>query len=232
MEVRVKERLTGAIVLAALVVIVVPEILSGPKRAASSASGSHTVTIDLSGTHHLAPATVPAGDGLIGVRPDGAGGPAAPEAVANVPAAETHATEPAPPAAGTDSSPSGAKPGAPSAARRQAPQPPRRLVPRPQSRRRLQPPAAQASRPTPSQPTEAVAGWVVQLGSFISRDNAQKLVHDLQHKGYKVFVSEFRGSDKVLYRVRVGPEQDRARADALRLRLANEGYKGSVTPHP
>jgi DedD protein len=72
----------------------------------------------------------------------------------------------------------------------------------------------------------------VQLGSFASRPNAEKLADELKRGGYSAFVSEFRGSGKVLYRVRVGPEQDRARADALAQRLARDGRKGTVAPHP
>jgi DedD protein len=72
----------------------------------------------------------------------------------------------------------------------------------------------------------------VQLGSFASRPNAEKLAAELRGGGYAAFVSEFRGSGRVLYRVRVGPEQDRGRADALAARLAREGRKGTVAPHP
>lgn len=72
----------------------------------------------------------------------------------------------------------------------------------------------------------------MQLGSFASRPNAEKLAGELRGDGYTAFVSEFRGSGRVLYRVRVGPEQDRARADALAARLAREGRKGTVAPHP
>jgi DedD protein len=72
----------------------------------------------------------------------------------------------------------------------------------------------------------------VQLGSFASRPNADKLAGELRGRGYSAFVSEFRGSGRVLYRVRVGPEQDRGRADALAARLARDGNKGTVAPHP
>jgi DedD protein len=72
----------------------------------------------------------------------------------------------------------------------------------------------------------------VQLGSFSTRANAEKLVAELKSKGYPAFVSQFQGASKVLHRVRVGPEQDRARADALAQRLKRDGFPGSVTPHP
>jgi DedD protein len=70
----------------------------------------------------------------------------------------------------------------------------------------------------------------VQLGSFASKENADHLSTTLRGKGYKSFVSEFRGGGRVLWRVRVGPEQDRARADAITHRLQRDGYKGTVAP--
>jgi cell division septation protein DedD len=72
----------------------------------------------------------------------------------------------------------------------------------------------------------------VQLGSFASRENAEHLAQLLHGKGYSAFVSEYRGSGKVLFRVRVGPEQDHARAEAIAARLEHEGYRGSVAPEP
>jgi DedD protein len=81
-------------------------------------------------------------------------------------------------------------------------------------------------------PAAGAEGWVVQLGSFASRDHAESIAKSLHAKGYRAFVSEFRGSGRVLYRVRVGPEQDRARADAIAARLAHEGQRGSVMPQP
>ena len=72
----------------------------------------------------------------------------------------------------------------------------------------------------------------MQLGSFSRRENAEGLAKSLRGKGYRAFVSEFRGSGKVLYRVRVGPEQDRNRADQVAARLAHDGHKGSVVPQP
>jgi DedD protein len=71
---------------------------------------------------------------------------------------------------------------------------------------------------------------VVQLGSFAKRENGERLARELRAKGYRAYVSEFRGSGQTLWRVRVGPEQDRARADAIATRLAHDGVHGSVTP--
>ena len=91
-------------------------------------------------------------------------------------------------------------------------------------------PSPVAAPPRPSAVAHGGEAWVVQLGSFASRDNAERLARQLRAKSYSAFVSEFRGSGRVLFRVRVGPEQDRARADAIAARLAREGHRGSVAP--
>jgi DedD protein len=57
-------------------------------------------------------------------------------------------------------------------------------------------------------------------------------VGELRGRGYPAFIVEYRADGRVLHRVRVGPEQDRARADALAARLAKDGYPGTVARHP
>jgi cell division septation protein DedD len=68
------------------------------------------------------------------------------------------------------------------------------------------------------------------LGSFAAKDNAEKLAHDLNAHKYKAFVSQYRGGGKVLWRVRVGPEQDHDRVERIAERLAADGHKGTVAP--
>ena len=72
----------------------------------------------------------------------------------------------------------------------------------------------------------------MQLGAFSSRDAANQLVTNLRSKGYAAFILELRRDGKVLYRVRVGPERDRARAESVAERLSRDGFKASVTAHP
>lgn len=75
--------------------------------------------------------------------------------------------------------------------------------------------------------------WVVQIGSFGDRKNAEKEVASLKAKGFPAFVRRFVASeDKVLYRVRIGPEKDRARAEKLFERLSKAGIKGQIVPDP
>jgi len=239
MDTRIKERLVGAIALVAIVVIVVPELLTGQRSApvAPVTPGTvptQTVVIDLTKPRGANP---PAQEPVAAATPAPAPAPeprqvpepAPPDAALGAPAHEPPAALPTPAPAAPTATPSTAASapgnapangkGAPIASTRSAtpaPAPP------------VAPPTA-----TPPRPSAAAHGgesWVVQLGSFSSHDNAEHFAASLRAKGYKAFVSEFHGSGKVLFRVRVGPEQDRARADAIAARLAHEGHKGSVTP--
>lgn len=77
------------------------------------------------------------------------------------------------------------------------------------------------------------AAWVVQIGSFSERKNAEKEVAALKDKGFPAFMSRFvTANEQVLYRVRVGPEKERARAEKLAERMSNAGVKGQVVTHP
>jgi cell division septation protein DedD len=71
----------------------------------------------------------------------------------------------------------------------------------------------------------------VQVGSFASRANADRLASRLQGKGFKAFVTEAVGSPK-LYRVRVGPQADRSAAQAMATRLKGAGHPGTLVAPP
>jgi DedD protein len=77
-----------------------------------------------------------------------------------------------------------------------------------------------------------IAGWAIQVGSFASRENAERLARNLKGKGFAATVSESSGKGKRLWRVRVGPEADRAAAVALGARLRAAGQSGAVVPYP
>lgn len=77
------------------------------------------------------------------------------------------------------------------------------------------------------------AGWVVRLGSFANEQNARALRDQLQSKGYKPVVEKISASGTPLLRISVGPEADRARAEAIRVRLEKElKLKGKVIQYP
>src|SRR4029453_12354361 len=90
-------------------------------------------------------------------------------------------------------------------------------------------PAAKPVAPAAAAPGIA---WAVQLGAFSSRTKAEQLVAELRKRRYAAFMLEYRASGQVLYRVRVGPEQDRARAQEIAARLEKDGFQPVVARHP
>jgi DedD protein len=220
MDSRAKQRLTGAVILVALFVLLVPELLTGPRTSnghgAPAEEGLRRYTIDLNATSPGSTAVSPAEVTLppvasVPVNPDRAqpGEPAA------APPA-TSESEIEDPAASGPSQP------APASTAREA---------RPQAH---PPPVARSAPPQPSAaaapPAVPKGSFVVQLGSFGSRDNADRLVRDMNAKGFNTFIAPITTNGRELYRVRVGPTRDRASAEALAARLKRAGQSGSIVP--
>jgi len=223
MDSRAKQRLTGAIILAALFVLLVPELLTGPKPASAPAApaeeeGMRSYTIDIDGksppvspaaTEHetATPApTNPAPTSQVAEPDTQAPPPAVLPAPANSAATETAPVQPRPAPAETPRSAPPASVATPT-------------------------PAPAAAAPAQPKPAQAPRGtFVVQLGSFGSRDNADRLVRDMSAKGFKAFVAPIRSGGRELYRVRVGPTHDRASAEALAADLKRVGQSGSIVP--
>lgn len=213
----VKERLTGAIILVALIVLLVPELLTGPIRSApramASAAGEpplRSYTITLGDETHSKPA-----------EPQGAT-----PAVSPVPV-----PLPAPAAASKDDSVAADTAPAPDTAPAAAAAP----VPAPaaaHARSEAPPPAAHAAKPAASGSADtstAGAAWLVQLGSFASRSNAERLAQQLKGQGFAASVSQG-SSGRHLYRVRVGPVHDHGAATQLQAKLQAAGHSGSIVP--
>ncbi|MDJ0760398.1 MAG: SPOR domain-containing protein [Woeseiaceae bacterium] len=78
----------------------------------------------------------------------------------------------------------------------------------------------------------ATGMWAVQLGSFSSADNANRLAADLRQKGFAAFLSKTDNGGKELHRVRIGPQKDKPAAEAMASRLKDAGHTGQVVPHP
>lgn len=76
-------------------------------------------------------------------------------------------------------------------------------------------------------------GWMVQMGSFNSRNNAMALRDKLRGGGYSAHLSDAGAGTSARYRVRVGPELDEDAARATRERLREQfGLSGMVVDHP
>ena len=81
--------------------------------------------------------------------------------------------------------------------------------------------------------TDSATGmWAVQLGSFGSQENAERLAADLRKQGFAAFLSQLSTGSGQLHRVRIGPQKDRESAEAMAERLAKAGHTGQVVPHP
>jgi DedD protein len=74
--------------------------------------------------------------------------------------------------------------------------------------------------------------WAVQLGSFSDQVNAEKLAAELRKQGFFAVLSKLDTEKGRLHRVRIGPQADRAAAEAVVKKLAAAGHKGQVVPHP
>jgi DedD protein len=214
MDRQLAERMVGAAVLLVALVVVVPAVLDGRGDLAADGTAPETAPIDLR-THTIQVDEVTP-------RPPVPRAADAPVPVAGVPATDDTSAGPPPgaaPAIGADE-PSTAPP--PVAATPAAE--PRQPEPDPDT------PARAVPAPPATATSVAPAGeWLVQLGSFSQRDNASRLADAVRARGFSVDVSETRGGNGRLYRVRVGPATTRAAADVRAQELAAAGYRGSVT---
>lgn len=199
MDRQLAERMVGAACLLAVLVLVVPTILDG-----NPDSGATITHPDVEGELDLRTHTI---------RLDG------PERTPPVPTPVQAVEEPS---AGP------VTPAAPAPVSADEP-PPAPVEPQPQPAE--QPPVVAAS-PPPSPPAPppaapAPAGdWIVQLGSFSSRANAERLAADVRAKGFGVSVDGGGGTSGNLFRVRAGPAPDKDGATELAGRLAAAGFKG------
>ncbi|MES9956509.1 MAG: SPOR domain-containing protein [Sedimenticola sp.] len=125
-------------------------------------------------------------------------------------------------------------------------QPPADLVPVEREREAVVPIDEPSTGTAPAESTETpvqkprqrvgLSAWVLQVGSFSNRENADKLVKELKQKQFAAFVEQVEIKGKKLHRVRVGPEVDRARAEQMLTRLnkvlKTKKIKASLKSYP
>jgi DedD protein len=231
----VKERLVGAAVLLAAAVILIPEMLSGPKHedafppaASVDDAPTKTYTIDLGqSSQRQAPSPAPAQVETTDAPPsESAATPPTRSATQAFPESTITQSEPQRAESAVPTGKPAAKPQA-DASKPVAPSP--ATLPKRETADAAVPnPAAVASER--SVPTNK--GWAVQLGSFGKADTAERLAQQVRSKGHAAFVMPVKSGSGTLYRVRVGPLQDRAEADALQRQLKGENPNAAVVPHP
>jgi DedD protein len=251
MDRRVKERLIGATILMVLVVLIVPELLSGPKRpsgepTATRGMPSQTVTVEV---HTHATTRGPAQSVAPPVAPTPANAAAR---VAALPADEAAA-------AGAPSAESAAEGQAPAQVQSEgsAIRADQAMRPVPASTEITTRPAVSngnssgavasgavasgavasgaaasgAASPAGAASSAAAAGaWAVQFGSFKAEAHADKLVRELKGEGYTVYVSSIGAGSEARYRVRMGPLVDRDAAERTVAKLKAHRIDATIVP--
>ena len=206
MDQKLKQRLTGAIVLVALAVIFVPIILEGPDDEWTPRSHSipEQPQMDYRANMGLElPDPEPADQ-----EPPGG---AITEAL-NLPAAE-------PPPVKATPAPASKKTTEPAAV---TPKPVKKAAPAP------------APKPKPAKKNDtSIKGWFVQVGSFGQELNANGLRSRLKSAGYDTRLQKIAIGKGSAYRVLVGPATSRAAAEKLAASLkSGQQLAGMVIEYP
>jgi DedD protein len=231
--------------LVALIVLIVPELLSGPRPAplpplaAALPSSTRNVSVNLATSKATPQPQVRdeatgdvAGERAAGSSASGGGAGTSAAGGAALQGASADAIAPralAPAASGTDAT-EGA-PGSSAVAAVSATSGP--TVAMLKAQESAAPVETAITSPKSAQENSAVSagvhghrGWAVQLGSFASKANAEKLLHQLSGSGFYLLSS---GSGPALrYRVRMGPLADREAAERAVNQLKAEGHAATI----
>jgi len=207
-----------------LIVLIVPELLSGPpsgpaapRPPVSAPEPVRNVTVDLATSK--APEPVVEATPASSAQTQGAHGDASnPASSASADGAESAAAGMGDAEGGVHALPPAAP--SPAAAPSAAP-------PSPPLETEAPPPTSKTARARSATPGH---GWAVQLGSFASRANADKLVRQLKAQGFAVYVLSGGSGTATRYRVRVGPMADRNAATQTEAKLKSSGHAGSLVP--
>jgi len=231
-ERQAKERLVGAAVLVAAAVLLIPEMLSGPRQKGSDLPAPvdgqaplKTYTIDLSKSPSAQAAiTAPVVDERA---PPPESSAQAPVATENPPAAAPATAQPE----ATDVERAAANA---AAEERKSAQSGESTRPAAQSEppRAAPEPRSESAPASASASTHAGGGWAVQLGSFSNQSTAQRMVQDLRTRGHEAFVMPVKSGSNTLYRVRIGPLASREEAAAALQRVKTLAPNAAVVAQP
>jgi len=207
MDVLLKQRLVGAIVLVALGVIFVPMILEGPNRTLVPEMAALPEPEEPVASAPLESFPVP---GAIPAEPD----------VSVVQADSAPLDEPEQPVAAVPAD-AGSKPAGKTVTEPEPLEP----VPEPVA-------AAPEKENKPARPA-LLGSWVVQMGSFSTERNALRLRDKLRKSGYVTQVEKAVVNGKSRFRVRVGPFLERSDAEQNRQKMQERlNLKGRVLSYP
>ena len=202
MQEHLKVRLTGAIILVIVVVMLVPEMFRGRPPGGVAHGGAMVDELPLrSYTIDLRNNSAPQSGAAVSIA-----GPVA----ASVPRGATVTTPMSTAVTAPASAPASAS------AKKPAPTPAAAAV-------------VSAARPAA---TAAPSGlrWTVQVGTFSRRDFAERMVKQVHAKGFAVMVAG--PDERGLYRVRSAAVNARASAEALQQKMVAQGLKPIVNSAP
>ena len=87
--------------------------------------------------------------------------------------------------------------------------------------------------PATARSAAAASAWAVQIGAFKVETEANTKRDQLRQAGFAAFVEKINADAGVLWRVRIGPENKRADADAVKAGVKRRfGIDGIVVPYP
>ncbi len=202
MDERLKRRLIGATVLAALMVIFVPMLLEDRPVEFGPQDGSRIPSPPPDDEAFSSANILPLQDEPLSEPPPLPEQPEradqAPDPVRGIPSHPVAEAEPVSPAelepTAGDATPVDTQP-----------------TPEPAAEAAPEPPSA-AAKPAPR---VGIKAWAVQVASFSNQQNAEKLLQRLRAAKFPAFIEFAAVNGKSVYRVRIGPEVDRKRAEQM-----------------
>jgi cell division septation protein DedD len=220
LDTALRNRLTGAVILVLIAVLLLPELLTGSGGVASRSATGSNATRDAAGESAGAP--------LQTLQIDLSGSARAPAGSPSAALPETPEDAEPPPGPVQLPVPEVSQP--PAEATPQAPvsEPVPEPVPEPVQQPVQQParapvvpeavPATPAAAPAAA-PAPRATRYYVQVGTFATRERAEAAQKDLARRGFEVIINETTSGARRFHRVRVGPVADRAAAVELDARL-------------
>ena len=89
---------------------------------------------------------------------------------------------------------------------------------------------AVSATPKPSLGNEAATRWYLNAGSFSQKANATALQESLKQQGFAATIKEANGEKGLVYKVRIGPMLDKAKAQAVKNKLTQINVNTFVAP--
>jgi DedD protein len=84
-----------------------------------------------------------------------------------------------------------------------------------------------------TEPPKPVQAWALQVGTFDKESNAKAFRDKLRKAGHTAYVESKKSDGKTSYAVRIGPEIEKKRLDALKTKLNTDmKIDGFVVRHP